>query len=209
MVISRSDIDNFEKRYRTNLINCLSGFKSINLIATKSHEGIANLGLYSQVIHVGANPPLQGILFRPAVVPRHTLENIYATREFTINQVHRSFYEKAHWTSARWDENEFNKVDLTEEYNENNHAPYVKESAVKALMAFKERHVIQANQTTLLVGEIKELIIQDDLIGADGFLDLEKAETVTVSGLDKYHTTQALSRLEYAKPDKFPKPLSE
>lgn len=207
MVISRSDIDSFEKRYRTNLINCLSGFKSLNLIATRSVEGVANLGLYSQVIHVGANPPLQGILFRPAVVPRHTLENIYATREFTINQVHRNFYEKAHWTSARWDENEFGKVGLTEEYGERNHAPYVRESVVKALMTFKERHIIQTNQTTLLVGEIIELVIQDDIIGSDGFLDLEKAETVTVSGLDKYHTTKTLARLEYAKPDNPPRPL--
>lgn len=209
MVITRADIDGFEKRYRTNLINCLSGFKSLNLAATRSKEGIANLGVYSQVIHVGANPPLQGILFRPAVVPRHTLENIYATREFTINQVHQSFYKEAHWTSARWNENEFNKVGLTEEYSGDNHAPYVKESVVKALMTFKERHVIQANQTTLIVGEIKELIIQDDLVGPDGFLDLEKAETVTVSGLDKYHTTLTLARLEYAKPDKPPQPLSE
>lgn len=204
MIISRSDIDNYEKRFRTNLINCLSGFKSLNLIGTRSSDNVPNLGLYSQVIHVGANPPLQGVLFRPAVVPRHTLENIFETREFTINQVHKSFYREAHWASARWDENEFAKVGLTEEYRENNHAPYVKESTIKALLTFKERHVIQTNQTTLVVGEIQELIIQDALIGPDGFIDLEKAETVTVSGLDKYHTTQSLERLEYAKTDKAP-----
>lgn len=208
MIISRSDIDNFDKRFRTNLINCLSGFKSLNLIGTRSTDNVANLGLYSQVIHVGANPPLQGVVFRPAVVPRHTLENIFATREFTLNQVHKNFYKEAHWTSARWDENEFNKVGLTEEYRNDHHAPFVKESIIKTLLTFKERHIIQANQTTLLVGEIQELIIQDDLIGSDGFIDLEKAETVTVSGLDKYHVTQSLERLEYAKTDKAPVPLT-
>lgn len=209
MIISRSDIDSFDKRFRTNLINCLSGFKSLNLIGTRSTDKVANLGLYSQVVHVGANPPLQGVIFRPAVVPRHTLENIFATREFTLNQVHRSFYKEAHWASARWDENEFSQVGLTEEYNGNNHAPFVKESLIKTLLTFKERHIIQTNQTTLLVGEVEELVIQDDLIGADGFIDLEKAETVTVSGLDKYHTTQSLERLEYAKTDKAPGPLTD
>lgn len=209
MRISSAEISDFEKGFRTNLINGLSGFKSLNLIGTRNSEGKTNLGLFSQVIHVGANPPLQGILFRPAVVPRHTLENIYATREFTINQVHKSFYKEAHWTSARWDENEFEKVGLQEEYLAHYRSPFVKESKIKALLTFKERHIIQTNQTTMLVGEIKELIIQDGLIGKDGFLDLEKAETITVSGLDSYHTTHSLGRLEYAKPDKSPRHLGE
>jgi len=34
----------------------------------------------------------------------------------------------------------------------------------------------------------------------DGFLDIEKAGTITSAGLDSYHTTQVLKRLEYAKP---------
>jgi len=208
MRISSSEIQAFEKRYRTNLINCLSGFKSLNLIGTKSASGIPNLALFSQVIHVGANPPLQGILFRPAVVPRHTLENIYETREFTINQVHQSFYKKAHWTSANWNENEFEKVGLEEEYLEGYSVPLVKESRIKSVLRFKERHLIQTNQTTLLVGEIMELMIDDELIEADGFLDLEKAETVTVSGLDSYHSTQQLGRLSYAKPDQAPELLT-
>lgn len=208
MRISSSEIQGFEKRYRTNLINCLSGFKSLNLIGTKSAEGKPNLAVFSQVIHVGANPPLQGILFRPAVVPRHTLENIYETRQFTINQVHQSFYKEAHWTSANWNENEFEKVGLQEEYLEGYAVPFVKESRIKSVLNFKERHLIQANQTTLLVGEISELIIDDQLIETDGFLDLEKAETVTVSGLDSYHSTQSLGRLSYAKPDQSPEFLS-
>lgn len=204
MRLSLEDILTAEKEYRRNLINCFAGFKSLNLVGTKSQEGVPNLAVYSQVIHVGANPPLQGILFRPAVVPRHTLENIFATRQFTINQVHKSFYQEAHWTSARWEENEFEKVGLTEEYSGHWKAPFVKESKIKALLEFKERHTITTNQTTLVVGEIKELIIDDELVGTDGFIDLEKASTVTVSGLDCYHTTSKLDRLAYAKPGERP-----
>jgi hypothetical protein len=36
----------------------------------------------------------------------------------------------------------------------------------------------------------------------DGFIDLEKANTITCSGLDSYHKTIQLDRLSYAKPDK-------
>ena len=41
----------------------------------------------------------------------------------------------------------------------------------------------------------------------DGFIDLEKAGSVTVSGLDSYHVTKKLARLSYAKSDKFPQEL--
>ncbi len=35
----------------------------------------------------------------------------------------------------------------------------------------------------------------------DGYLDLERIDLVTISGLDSYHVTQRLDRLSYAKPD--------
>jgi len=209
MRISLDEILGFEKRYRTNLINCLSGFKSLNLIGTVNRDGIPNLGLFSQVIHVGANPPLQGVLFRPIVVPRHTLENIYETRQFTLNHVHESFYKQAHWASARWDENEFDAVGLRPEYLAGYEAPFVKESPIKTLLEFTERHTIQTNQTTLVVGKVLEIIVDDAVVTEDGTIDLEKAGSLTISGLDKYHKTESIGRLSYAKPDEMPKLLED
>lgn len=207
MKYNLTDILDLEKPFRTNLINCLAGFKSAHLIGTKSKSGEPNLGLYTQVVHVGSNPPLLGVLFRPPVVPRHTLENIIETREFTINLVGKSILEPAHWTSAKWEENEFEAVSLTEQYIEGTYAPFVAQSLVKMGMTFKERHVIQTNQTVLVVGQIRELIIEDGLLEPDGFLNLEKAEMLTVLGLDSYHSTNTLKRMEYAKTDRYPKSL--
>ncbi|MFT6055451.1 MAG: flavin reductase (DIM6/NTAB) family NADH-FMN oxidoreductase RutF [Roseivirga sp.] len=207
MKLTLTDLLDLDKRVRTNLINSLSGFKSPHLIGTKSKTGAPNLGLYTQVVHVGANPPLIGILFRPPVVPRHTLENIIETREFTINLVHKSILEPAHWTSARWEENEFEAVSLTEEYHPDIYPPYVKQSRVKMAMTFKERHVIQANQTVLIIGQVKELIFDENLLNEDGLLDLEKAEILTMLGLDSYHSTEKIKRMEYAKPGEFPQSL--
>lgn len=207
MRLTLTDILDLEKPFRTNLINCLTGFKSPHLIGTKSKSGEPNLGLYTQVMHVGANPPLLGVLFRPPVVPRHTLQNIIETREFTINLVGKSILEPAHWTSAKWEENEFEAVSLTEQYIEGTYAPFVAQSLVKMGMTFKERHVIQTNQTVLVVGQIRELIIEDGLLEPDGFLNLEKAEMLTMLGLDSYHSTKGLKRMEYAKTDRYPKPI--
>ncbi|WP_421978321.1 flavin reductase family protein [Roseivirga seohaensis] len=207
MQLSSSDILKLEQRFRTNLINCLSGFKTPHLIGTKSKLGITNLGLFTQVMHIGANPPLMGVLFRPHSVPRHTLENILETKEYTINLVHKAMMEQAHWTSARWEKSEFEATGLTEYYSNNHFAPFVAESKIKIGLKFKEQHLITANKTILVIGEIKELIIEEELITSDGFLNIEAANTLAMTGLDSYHDTNSINRLAYAKPDIPPKRL--
>jgi len=51
------------------------------------------------------------------------------------------------------------------------------------------------------------VILPDDIVGEDGFVDIEKAETVAISGLDSYHETKRIARLSYAKPGIEPKEL--
>ncbi|MGO3346471.1 MAG: hypothetical protein ACTIM4_14665 [Marinomonas sp.] len=46
-------------RYRTQLINSLSGFKSANLIGTCNAQGQTNLAIFSSVFHLGASPALK------------------------------------------------------------------------------------------------------------------------------------------------------
>jgi hypothetical protein len=52
------------------------------------------------------------------------------------------------------------------------------------------------------MGEIKEVYFPENCLAKDGYLDLEKANTITCSGLDSYHETKRLDRLSYAKPHK-------
>lgn len=204
MHFNLSDILALDQRYRTNLINCLSGFKTPHLIGTKNKAGQSNLALFTQVMHVGANPPLMGVLFRPHTVPRHTLENILNTKEYTINLVPEHIMTQAHWTSARWDENEFEATGLTEQYFEGINSPFVAESHIKIGLEFTEQHLIEANQTVMVIGQIKTLIIEDGLVGKDGYLNIEAAQTLAMTGLDSYHKTQLLARLTYAKPEQAP-----
>jgi hypothetical protein len=53
----------------------------------------------------------------------------------------------------------------------------------------------------MVIGEITDIFCDEDAIKEDGYIDIESLNTVAISGLDSYHTSQRLSRLSYAKPD--------
>lgn len=207
MIILKENIESLDKLYRTNLVNSLSGFKSANLIGTVSKEGKTNLAIFSSVIHVGANPPALGFLMRPVSVERHTYTNIKETNHFTINHINKEIFKQAHQTSARYDKDvsEFEACGLTHEYSEIVKAPYVKESKIKIGLRYVEENEIKFNGTIFIVGEIVELILPEEIISKDGYVDIEKAGTTAISGLDNYHVTKLIARLAYAKPDVEPK----
>lgn len=197
-----SDFAEFPKEFRRNFMNCLSGFKSLCLCGTMNQEGVPNLSLISSVIHVGANPPLMGMLMRPETVKRDTIENIQKSGLFTLNHVNPEILEAAHQASARYqvDVSEFEETNLTPLIHDKFSAPFVKESVLRIGLSFQERHTILANATTLIVGKIVVIETDKRAIKEDGFIDLEELRSITVSGLDSYHSTNHLKRLSYARP---------
>ena len=201
MHFTKERINALEKHTRTHLINSLSGFKSANLIGTQDKQGNTNVAIVSSVIHLGAHPPLVGIIMRPNSVPRHTFENIIETGCYTINQVNKAIYKQAHQTSARYDkgESEFDATGLTPEYLNEFTAPFVQESRLKYSVKYVEHQHLAVNGTELVIGEITDVYLDEAALQSDGFLDLQAIETVAVTGLDSYHTSNKLSRLPYAK----------
>lgn len=203
MMYNLSDVETMEKRFRANFINSLGGFKSCVLIGSKSLVGNENLAIFSSLFHLGANPALCGIIIRPSQEKENTLGNMVRTKSFTINHILPSFYEKGHQSSAKYmeGESEFEKVKLTPEYHEEITAPFVKESIIKFGCELQQKIDIEINGTYLMIGKITKIIVPDYLIAEDGYIDLERAETITCSGLDSYHQTTRLARLKYAKPE--------
>ena len=204
-----TDILAFEQRFRATFINSLGGFKSLALIGTRSREGNTNLAVFNSLFHIGANPPLFGFIIRPDSIDRHTLHNILEIGEFTVNHVLETFFENAHQTSARYPTNisEFEATHLTEEYKVGYYVPFVKESHIQISAHFIQKIDIQENGTIMIIAKIKSVSIPEDCLQTDGFVDLEKAGTITVSGLDCYHRTEKIARLTYAKPDTRPEKL--
>ena len=200
--LSNAQIMDMEQRKRAQLINSISGFRSVALIGTIDTQGQTNLAIFSSIVHIGSNPPLLSFIMRPDSVERHTLTNIMDTGFYTINHINSSMYEKAHQTSARYPKSvsEFDAAQLTPVFKNDFVAPFVAESQIQIGMEFRERIEININQTSMIIGEIKFVHYPTSCLLEDGFIDIEKAGTITSTGLDSYHTTQVLKRLEYAKP---------
>lgn len=196
----KQDINKLEKRFKVNLINSLSGYKSANLIGTKSNNGTSNVAIFSSVIHLGSDPALLGFIQRPTSVPRDTYNNIIENGCFTINQVNKNIVGKAHYTSVRFSENEseFEELQLTEEYIDGFAAPFVKESLVKIGLKFETEHML-SNGCRLIIGQVEHINVTKTVINEDGSLQLESADTIAVSGLDKYYVGHFQKRYPYAK----------
>lgn len=203
---SLSDIQSWERFYRGNFINSLSGFKSASLIATVNKVGISNLAIFSNIVHIGADPALIGFVNRPREAAPHTLSNIEETGAYTINLIPANLIAQAHQTSAKYvkGESEFNAVGLTEEFTDHSKAPFVFESPVKYAMELKEIIPIKFNRTYFVIGAVTGAFVDEQILSADGFLDLEKANIVTSLGIDGYYTTERIARFSYAKPGKEP-----
>jgi flavin reductase (DIM6/NTAB) family NADH-FMN oxidoreductase RutF len=196
-------LNSLEKNKRVHLINSLGGFKSVSLVGTSDLERNTNLAIFSSFFHIGANPPLIGLIFRPSPPERNTYNNIIKTGFYTINHINESIYRQAHQTSARYDHgvSEFEITDLKPEFKDDFFAPYVAECHIQLGIQFKEKIDISINNTTLIIGEIKQIYIPKNCLSDDGFVDIEKANSITCSGLDSYHKTVQLDRLSYAKPN--------
>jgi flavin reductase (DIM6/NTAB) family NADH-FMN oxidoreductase RutF len=201
---SPAEWQSWERFYRANFINSLTGFKSASLIGTINAQGVPNLGMFSSIIHIGSDPALIGYINRPIAAAPHTLANIKANGLYTVNHIHPSFVEKAHQTSAKYPDevNEFTEVGLTEEYLDGINVPFVKESTIKYLLSLKEIIPIALNATYLVIGQLEKVLIDPSLKPtSDGFLHLDQAGSISSNGLDAYYKSELIDRYDYAKPD--------
>jgi len=203
MQFDKNAIENLESRYRAALINSVSGFKPANLIGTASPQGETNLAVMSSVVHLGSHPPLLAMVVRPGGDERHTLANLLASGEYTINHINSDIYRQAHQTAARYPAkvSEFNATGLHEQWLEGFSAPFVAQAEVKMAMQLRQHMPLEINGTHLVIGEIIHLELPGNAVRRDGSLNLPAAGTVALSGLDEYLTAAALARLSYAKPD--------
>jgi flavin reductase (DIM6/NTAB) family NADH-FMN oxidoreductase RutF len=200
--LSKNVLLELDSRKRANLINSLTGFKSIGLIGTKNKAGTNNLAIFNSFVHLGANPALLGFISRPDAHLRHTVSNILETKYFTVNHINEEIYKQAHQTSARYPEetSEFDACGLSREFKDGFYAPFVLESHIQVALELREIVELKINNTSLVIGEILGVYFNDTLWDEDGYLDIEKAGSLAGSGLDGYHKTVQLERLSYAKP---------
>ncbi len=207
---TRQDIDSMDKVYRLNLINSLSGVKPANLIGTRSTEGYENLAIISSVVHIGSNPPLLGFFVRPhQQVKRHTFVNLQESGEYSINHLPHQFSEQGHWTSAKFtaEESEFEYCGFSPEYIQGFSAPFVKSARVKIGLQFRQAIPIEINDTTLVIGEICHVVVDDDLVDAQGCINLERSDSAGISGVSSYYRLEKVADHPYARRDRLPESI--
>ena len=200
---SLEEIQGWSRFYRANFVNSLSGFKPVSLIGTTHESGEFNLAIFSNIVHLGADPTLIGFINRPREAAPHTLANIEQNLFYTINHISPEYIDKAHQTSAKYPEgiSEFEMVGLTPEIKIDFKAPFVKESMIQYAMELVEVVSIKHNNTFLVIGKMIHAFVEPSYVGEDGFIDLVKAQSVVSLGLDGYGIATALQRFSYAKPD--------
>ncbi len=201
--VSKVDISKMEKVRRLNLINSCTGYKSANLIATKSNKGIENVAVFSSVTHLGSNPAMLGFIVRPTTVPRDTYKNIKETTYFTVNHITSEIIADAHNTSANYDVSisEFDKTNLEPEYKPEIDFPFVKNAPVQLLCKYLKEYYIAENDTIHLIATIENVFYNENLEHNDGWLQLDKANVVAINGLDGYCLPKLIDRFEYARVD--------
>lgn len=189
-------------RWRATLVNSASGFKPLVLIATSNNNKLINLALFSQVVHLGANPPFLGVVFRPDSVARHTLENLRSTGRGTVNAVRYDDRVRAHQTSARYpaDVSEFDAAGWQRFFRPDWPVPFVEDAPVQWAVRLHSELPIEANGTILAVLEVLQMHVNSEGLDTDGYVDLAQLGVGTVNGLDAYHAVHEKDRLPYAKP---------
>ena len=199
---SKTEIAELNNRYRNNLINSISGYKSANLIGTISKTGTTNLAVFNSIVHLGSNPALLGFILRPTTVPRHSFSNMKENGVFTVNHIAKNQIEAAHHTSAKYPEeiSEFDQTELNPVYKNDFAAPFVEGAPVQIACRYVNDYLIEENDTRLVVGAIEGVYIDDKMILDDGWVQLDLGEVVTINGLDGYALPQLIERFPYARP---------
>ena len=199
---SKAKLTELNNRYRNNLINSISGYKSANLIGTISKTGTTNLAVFNSIVHLGSNPALLGFILRPMTVPRHSFSNMKENGVFTVNHIAKNQIEAAHHTSAKYPEeiSEFDQTELNPVYKNDFAAPFVEGAPVQIACRYLNDYLIEENDTRLVVGAIEGVYIDDKMILDDGWVQLDLGEVVTINGLDGYALPQLIERFPYARP---------
>lgn len=206
MNLNKIEIENLERKFRLNLINSISGIKSANLIATKSHSGLENVAIFSSVVHLGSDPAQLGFILRPQEERESdTFKNITETLFYSINNVPNNLIKNAHYTSAKLptNESEFERMNFEKEYLEDFYSPFVKESSLKIGMKLQEM-IDLPNGCKFVIGTIEKLNIPDKALNDLGQIDLEIIDSTGISGLNTYYALKKLETFPFVRNHEIP-----
>jgi len=201
MYLNKNDIEKLDRIKRLNIINSIAGIRPANLIGTTNSQ-TTNLAIFSSVMHLGSSPALLGFILRPeGEVLRNTYDNIKLNGLFTINHVPTNKVSDSHATSAKFhkNESEFKLCGFNEEWIKDFNAPFVKESPLKIGLKHIQTIPIEINGTSLVIGQVEHLMVEDNMVSTEGYINLEMINSAGVSGLNNYYQLKKIASFPYAR----------
>lgn len=182
--------------------------RPICFASTIDNEGNMNLSPFSFFNVFGSKPPIA--IFSPARRVRdntikHTLENIYETKEVVINVVNYDMVQQMSLASCEYPKgtNEFLKAGFTPVASELVKPFRVKESPVS--LECKLLQVIETGNeggaANLIICEIVKMHINDNILGDDLQIDPHKIDLVARMGQDYYCRASGDAVFEVPKPN--------
>ncbi|MFN4082112.1 MAG: flavin reductase family protein [Bacteroidia bacterium] len=192
-----------------NLLLTAVAPRPVCFASTIDAEGKPNLSPYSFFNVFGSNPVT--FIFSPARRVRdntikHTLENIYETREVVINVVTYSMVQQTSLASCEYPKgvNEFEKAGFTMLPSEKVKPFRVKESPVQFECIVKD--IIETGKEggagNLIVCEMLLMHINENLMKPDGSIDQHKIDLVGRLGSDWYVRASGDALFEVPKPNR-------
>lgn len=185
---------------RARFMACLSGYKPGMLVGTVNADGQPNLALFQNIVHLGAQPPIIGLINRPREATPHTLANIEATGRFTLSAVTEAMIAQAHATSAKYEAgvSEFEVTGLQPFWPEGGGPPAVAESPLMLSLRLEEIVPIRQNGTFLIIGAVTDVWLAEGLQREDGSLNLAAANVASTSGLEHWAVPEKVIHMGHA-----------
>lgn len=182
--------------------------RPICFASTIDKNGQPNLSPFSFFNIFGSNPAT--LIFSPSRRVRdntikHTLENIYETKEVVINVVNYAMVHQASLSSCEYPKgvNEFEKSGFTAIPSEKIKPFRVKESPVQFECVVKQiiETGTEGGAGNLVICEPLLIHISDTILDAKGAIDPHKIDLVARMGADYYCRASGAAVFEVAKPN--------
>ncbi len=182
--------------------------RPICFASTIDADGVPNLSPFSFFNVFGSKPPI--LIFSPARRVRdnsikHTLENVYATKEVVINVVSYNIVQQMNLASCEYPKgvSEFEKSGFTPLKSDIVKPFRVKESPVQ--MECKVLQVIETGNEggagNLIICEMVCMHIDDNVLDEHGKIDPHKIDLVARMGADFYCRASGEAVFEVNKPN--------
>ena len=182
--------------------------RPICFASTIDKDGKSNLSPFSFFNVFGSKPPI--LIFSPARRVRdnsikHTLENVYETKEVVINIVNYDIVQQMNLASCEYPKNvdEFVKAGFTPIKSDMVKPFRVKESPVQ--LECKVTQVIETGKeggaANLIICEVLCMHIDDSVLNENGQIDPHRIDLVARMGADYYCRASGNAVFEVPKPN--------